>query len=164
MSYWYDTIHTTEQINASPEKVYSILTDFDSYSSWNPFLISVSLNNQPFTPGTSLSTTINTNQKNDGSAASPMSFSPKLTWVKENEGFEWLGQLPIGGLFDGAHKFEIKKTEDGRGCVIEQKEDFSGFVIWLGRKTGALWYSNMMENTKLGFSRMNQSLKEKAEQ
>jgi uncharacterized protein YndB with AHSA1/START domain len=34
-------IHTDILINADPEKIWKILTDFDNYPNWNPFIRSV---------------------------------------------------------------------------------------------------------------------------
>jgi uncharacterized protein YndB with AHSA1/START domain len=34
-------IKTEILINASPDKVWAILTDFDNYPSWNPFITSL---------------------------------------------------------------------------------------------------------------------------
>lgn len=139
-------IQTAIKINAPAEKVWGILMDFDKYPEWNPFIISIigrpKLREK-------LKVTI---QPND---SKPMVFKPKVTMLKRNERFAWLGQLFMTGLFDGHHMFEIEDNHDGSVEFIH-KEQFNGLLV-------PLFWKSLQTNTKAGFDAMNQKLKELAE-
>ncbi|MFD1294981.1 SRPBCC family protein [Lutibacter holmesii] len=134
-------IHTSITINASKEKIWKILTDFDNYSKWNPFIKSV------------------TGEVKTGNKIKielqGMTFKPVvLTFTKNNE-LKWLGHFWFKGIFDGEHKFKL--TDNGNGSTnFEQSERFSGVLVKL--------FSNKLDtNTKNGFEEMNKELKFQAE-
>ncbi len=138
---------TTEiTIKASPEKVWNILTDFENYPNWNPFIKSLS-------GKVAVGKKINVKLEPPGSKA--MIFKPTVLAFNKNKELRWLGQLVFRGLFDGEHKFEI--TDNGNGTsLFRQSEKFNGVLIPL--------YKKMLDtNTVDGFNQMNQKLKELAE-
>ncbi len=129
-------IHTTIKINATPEKVWEVLTGFDKYHEWNSFI-----------------KTINGTVKEKNKIIvklQGMTFKPIVLTFKENKEFKWQGSLLFKGLFDGAHKFYLTDNGDGT-TYFEHSEAFSGVLVPL--------FSKMLENTKLGFETMNKELK-----
>ncbi len=139
-------ISTEILINASKEKVWTILTDFDNYKSWNPFMINSS--GQAIV-GTKL---VNTMKSKD----SQMKFKPTILTVKPNEYFDWLGSLFFKGLFDGHHFFKIDDLGNGQ-IKLTQGENFSGIL-------SGIIFKSIGEDTRHNFVKMNNALKQLAEQ
>jgi hypothetical protein len=140
-------IQTEIIINASPEKVWAILTDFSNYPNWNPFIRSIK---GPVIVGKKIIARIEPPEANG------MTFKPKVLVLKANEEFRWIGHLLIPGLFDGEHRFEL--VDNGNGTTtFRQSETFHGIFIPLFKK--------MLDvNTVNGFKQMNEKLKIMAEQ
>jgi len=140
-------IQTEIIINASPEKVWTILTDFSNYPNWNPFITSIK---GPAIVGKKIIARIEPPEANG------MTFKPKVLVFKTNEEFRWIGHLLIPGLFDGEHRFEL--IDNGNGTTtFRQSETFHGILIPLFKK--------MLDvNTVNGFNLMNEKLKARAEQ
>jgi hypothetical protein len=130
-------IKTSITINASREKIWQILMDFEKYPEWNSFIKSVSgdvkVGNQ-------------IRIKLQG-----MTFKPVVLTLNENTELKWLGHLWVKGLFDGEHKFYL--TDNGNGTTnFEQSENFKGILVKLFSKS-------LEKDTKNGFELMNQELK-----
>ena len=138
-------LETRIQISASPEKVWSILTDFKTYPEWNPFIKNAQ---GQVKVGAKLKIDLSPPH------AKAMVFQPMVKSVVENREFSWVGHFLFPGIFDGEHIFNIKPTEPG--SLLIQKENFSGLLLPL------LWES-LDKDTREGFEQMNQALKEKAE-
>lgn len=130
-------------INASPEKVWSILTNFNAYPNWNPFITSITHNGE-VQVGNKIKAKI------DG-----MTFKPKVLTFDINQEFRWIGHLFFTGLFDGEHCFQLIDNGDGTTTFI-QSEIFKGILVPLFNK-------KLDTDTKNGFEAMNQKLKELAE-
>lgn len=139
-------IKTEILINASPEKVWAILTDFQNYPNWNPFIKSITGN---VAVGNKIVARL------EPPEASGMTFKPKVLQFDENKKFRWLGHLLFPGLFDGEHQFELIDNANGTTTFI-QSEKFNGILVPLFKK--------MLDvNTKNGFVLMNEKLKELSE-
>lgn len=130
-------------IQATPQKVWKILTDFENYPNWNPFITSISGDIQ-----TGYRITVNISPPNGSS----MTFKPKVLTIIENKELSWIGSVLFKGLFDGQHKFALIDNGNGTTTFI-QSEEFKGIFVWLFNP----------EKTKNGFNAMNQKLKELAE-
>ena len=139
------TIETEIRIIAKPEKIWAVLTDFERYPEWNPFIKSISGMKRV---GEQLYVTI---QPPESSA---MSFKPIILRFDENKEFRWKGKLFIKGLFDGEHFFILADNRDGTS-TLTHGEKFSGLLVSLLGKT--------LENTKKGFVLMNEAIKVKSE-
>jgi hypothetical protein len=138
-------IYTEIEINASASIVWDILTDFDSFPDWNPFIRKISGN---LHEGAQIEAFIKPLDSNG------MKFRPKiLKYVPERE-LRWLGNLWIPKLFDGEHILIIEKISENRVLFI-QKERFSGLFV--------PFFSSRLNDTKSGFEMMNQALKIEAE-
>ena len=134
-------INTSIKINASAEKVWQVLTAFEAYPNWNPFLTSVQ---GDFVVG-----------KKVKIVAGGMKFKPKVLQYSENKGIKWIGRLLFKGLFDGEHSFQIQDHQDGTSTFYHS-EKFSGMLVGLFAK-------KLDTETKAGFEAMNKKLKELAE-
>lgn len=135
------SIQTSIQINASPARVWEVLSDFEKYPEWNPFVsalygdVAVGKRIKVKLPG--------------------MNFTPKVLIFKPLEEFRWRGNLFFPGLFDGEHSFKIEQTSSN-SVVFRHEEYFSGILVPL--------FKNMLDGkTKAGFEAMNQALKLRAE-
>ncbi len=139
-------IKTETLINATPEKVWSVLTDFGSYPSWNPFIKSVE---GMVKVGSKLTVTIMQ------SGEKGTTFKPKVLTVVTAKELSWLGRLLLPNIFDGVHKFELIDNRNGT-TTFRQSENFTGILVPLFKK-------QLGNNTAPGFEKMNKKLKELAE-
>jgi hypothetical protein len=139
------TVSSTVEIEASPERVWGILTDLPGHASWDPFITSMS---GSLVPGQRLHVTI----KPPGGRQ--MSFKPTVTSVAENREMAWLGRLILPGLFDGAHRFTLEPTQSG--TKLHASESFRGLLVGLSRST--------LQHTQKGFEQLNAALKQRAEE
>ncbi len=138
------TIETQIEINASQQKVWDVLMDFDSHKSWNPFIQSIE---GDVREGGKIKVTI---KPPSGKA---MVFEPTVLKLEAPREFRWKGKLLFKGIFDGEHYFKIESL--GGKTVFTHGENFSGILVPLLK--GAL------ADTKEGFGLMNQALKERCE-
>ena len=134
-------ITTSITINASSAKVWQILSDFDKYPDWNPFIKSVSGNVQV---GNQIKIKLQ-----------GITFKPVVLSLTENSELKWLGHFWFKGLFDGEHRFHLTENADGT-THFEQSEKFSGILVKFLSKT-------IDKDTKQGFEEMNSALKLRAE-
>lgn len=140
------SIRTEIIINASKEKVWEVLTDFEKYPQWNPFIIEVQ---GKAVAGSHLRNTMLNGE-------SKMVFKPKVLKVEKNRYFDWLGSLFVKGLFDGHHQFELEEISSNQ-VKLKHSENFSGILSgMILKKIGS--------DTRQNFVRMNQALKQQAEQ
>ena len=137
-------IRTEIIIQATPEKVWTILTDFEKYPQWNPFITSVK---GQVEQGNTIQIRIEPPNGNG------MTFKPTVLTKNENRELRWLGKFLFSGLFDGEHKFELAENGDGTLTFV-QSEKFKGVFVWLFNP----------EKTQKGFNEMNKKLKELSEQ
>lgn len=137
-------IETSIDINAPPERVWSLLTDFAEMPTWNPFIKSISGN---LKPGSRLAVHIAPPGKTG------MRFKPIVVAVRPEQELRWLGHLLIPGIFDGEHYFLLE--EAGGRVHFTQGERFSGVLAGL--------MPGMLTATEGGFHAMNAALKERAE-
>lgn len=138
-------VSNTVEIAAPPERVWSVLTDFASYPTWNPFI--ESLAGVPRV-GEKLSVRIHP----PGGRA--MSFKPTVLVAEENRRLHWLGRLLLPGIFDGEHHLDLTPTANGTS--FKQEEKFSGIVVRLMGNT-------TFEQTQQGFVEMNAALRKRVE-
>jgi len=137
----FKEIKTSIEISAAPETIWKILTDFQEYGKWNPFI-----------------TKISGEQRMGGLLeikAGGITFKPKLLKYDEPKEIRWLGKLFFKGLFDGEHSFQIIDHNNG-SCTFLQEEKFNGILVGLFAK-------KLDKETKSGFIKMNIKLKELAE-
>lgn len=134
-------IETSIEINATANQVWQILTAFEEYPNWNPFISEIK---GEVAEGKQIVAKI------DG-----MTFKPTVLAYIANKELRWLGKLWFKGLFDGAHQFLLIANEDGT-TTLQHSEQFSGFLVPFFKKM-------LQTKTKLGFEKMNLKLKEHVE-
>ncbi len=140
------TLHTEILIDAGPQRIWQVLTDFAGYPSWNA---SIPRAEGEARAGTRLRVVIHW----PGLKAGPYQLQI-LSATAERE-LRWLGHFGRTGLMDGDHRFMLEPSGEGHTRVI-QSEHFSGWLVpffapWLRR------------NVRLGFELMNAALKEQVE-
>ena len=134
-------IVTEIEIDATPERVWQILTDFPAFPQWNPFVLAAE---GELVVGSRLRVKL-----------PGMSFTPKVLRAEPNRELRWLGQLLLPGIFNGEHYFIIEPVSDQR-CRFQHGENFSGLLVPL--------FSRKLDRTVVpGFAEMNQALKARAE-
>lgn len=139
-------LKTQIAINASPEKVWSVLTNFNDYPNWNPFI-------KELTGNVKVGSKIKAHLQPEGQKG--MVFTPTVLAFNQYKEFRWLGHFILPGLFDGEHIFELVDNGNGTTTFI-QSEKFKGILIPMLKK--------MIDGpTKQGFEAMNLALKKRAE-
>ena len=137
-------IETYIEINAAQNQVWEVLTNFNLYPAWNPFIQKIV---GDLAPEANLKTTIILNGKENH-------FTPVITALEEGEHFEWLGKGPLG-MFNGRHYFKLEPVDANTTRLIHG-EIFTG---WAHR----LILMMVGKNTELGFKAMNNALKRRVE-
>lgn len=140
-------IKTQMQINATPQQVWDVLTDFKNYSKWNPFVRSII---GDVREGNKIKVVLGPQ------GDKPMTFNPKVLAFKEAQDFRWLGHLLFPGIFDGEHYFELLENVDGSTTFIHG-ERFEGILVGMMAK-------KLDTDIKLGFEAMNKALKKQVEE
>jgi hypothetical protein len=134
------------EIEAAPERVWSILADFAAYPEWNPFIRFV--NGVP-QQGARLKVRI------QPSGTKGMTFRPTIMVADVGRELRWLGRLLIPGVFDGEHRFLIESLA-GEKVRFQQSERFKGILVPMFR-------AGLDRDTVRGFKEMNLALKARAE-
>lgn len=141
-----ERIDTSIDIHASAQVVWDVLTDFEAYPEWNPFIRSiVGIPRE----GNRIAIRI---QPEGGFG---MTFRPVVLCVDAARELRWLGKLFFGGLFDGEHSFVLEQV-DPTHTRLRQIEQFNGLLV-------PLFKSQVHGSTKAGFVMMNEALKRRAE-
>jgi hypothetical protein len=97
-------------IDATPEAVWDVLTDFAAYGQWSNF----SAAEGTARVGTRLT------MRMPG-----MSFRPTVTVATPGQELRWAGTLGVKQLFHGQHSFILSPNHDGT-TRLTNREEFSG--------------------------------------
>jgi hypothetical protein len=138
-------ITTSIDIAAPTEVVWRVLTDFDRYPEWNPFIPRIEGTPRP---GARLRVRL----APPGGRA--MTFRPTVLAAVPGGELRWLGRLLVAGLFDGEHSLTLTPTGQD-SCRFVQAETFRGALVPLLRRSLAA--------TAEGFRQMNEALQRRAE-
>lgn len=133
-------IQTQIKINAKPETVWEVLSNFKNYD-WNPFIKTVE-------GDVRLGNTIKVE-------LGGMTFKPEVLRFEINKEFRWKGKLGIKGLFDGEHYFLLEEQMNSE-TLFTHGEIFTGILVPLFKK-------KLLGETKDGFGAMNEALKKECE-
>lgn len=143
------TVRSDIIIDASKERVWRILTNFDAYHLWNPLIVSIE--------GDAMLNSRLNNKLRLGDGTN-MNFKPKITAYEPLKKREWIGRLFIPGLIDGRHYFIIEELQKNKVRLING-EDFTGVLL----NPLLLLKPSVISNTREGFIAMNNALKLQAE-
>jgi hypothetical protein len=92
-------LDTSIEIASTPERLWSILTDFAGYPRWNPFVRSIAGELE-------VGKTLDVSVEPPGGRA--MKFHPVVLAVEPGRELRWKGKLLIPGLFDGEHWIRLR--------------------------------------------------------
>lgn len=137
---------TNIEIDASASTVWKILTDFDKYPQWNPFIRSAT---GEVKKGARLEVQL---QPPGGSM---MTFRPTVLVAEPERELRWLGRLFLPGIFNGEHCFQIEPLGRDRIRFVHS-EVFCGILV-------PFLAESLDTKTKSGFEAMNQAIKARAE-
>lgn len=142
-----DEVSTTVEIDAPPQQVWDVLTDFESFEQWNPTMeIEGTL-----AEGEHLSVLLTLPEQK------PQPFRPKVIVADEPTELRWRSRLFVPGLYDGEHRFILVPLDDGARTQLTHAETLRGVLVgfinrWIGE---AVW---------TGFERMKEALKRRVEE
>ena len=147
---WCKTMEVRElrreiEIDAPPERVWAVVSDFAAYPEWNPFIRRI---------GGELREGARLEVRIEPPDTRAMTFKPTVRAVEANRELRWLGRLLLPGVFDGEHSLRIEPLDSGRSRFI-QSERFTGLLVGL--------LGGTLSKTEAGFEQMNTALKARAE-
>ncbi|SEE00743.1 hypothetical protein SAMN05216532_6583 [Streptomyces sp. 2231.1] len=138
-------ISSAVHISAPAEQVWAVLTDFERFHEWNPFLVEAA---GQAVPGTRLSLRFRL-----PGGGREMVFTPTVLESEPGRLLRWRGRFGVPGVFDGVHSFELT-ARDG-GTHVLQSERFSGLLVPF---SGAV-----ITPSEKGFQALTDALKERVE-
>jgi len=136
-------VRTEIEINASPDKIWNILVDFEKYEKWNPFVNRIVGDPRE---GNKIEIHIET------PAGKSRKYEPTVTKVEQGRELRWMGKSL---LLNGEHIFAIEQLEQGRVRFVH-REVFDGLLT-------SFFGKSLDTDIKQGFEEMNRALKERAE-
>lgn len=105
-------------IEATPDEVWAVLADLDSYPTWNPSIIR---SEGELRVGSRLRNEVR-------SGGGSMTFTPEVLVADPGRELRWVGHTYLPGVADGEHSFVIEDIGDGRVRLV-QREEFTGVVV-----------------------------------
>jgi hypothetical protein len=139
-------LRTEIEIDATPERVWGVLSDFPRYHAWNPFITSVE---GDLKVGNTLTIRLTPPESSESK------FRPRLLVCDAPHELRWRGHLFVPGLLDGEHFFRVEELPGGRTRFVHG-EDFSGLLLRFLYK--------QLNQVARGFVYMNEALKKRVEQ
>jgi hypothetical protein len=136
---------TDMDIDATPERVWEVLTDLAAYPGWNPFIVRAA---GVVETGRRLTLTM---QPLGGRATT---LRPRLVEVDVPRRLRWRGTVGVPGLMDAEHTFTLEPR--GSGTRLVHQEDFRGVLVPLLARA-------LDRKTLPAFVAMNEALKSRAE-
>lgn len=136
-------LRTEIEINASPAKVWDVLTDFDKYNQWNPFITKII---GQLKEGSKIEIFVET------PAGKKRKYEPTVTRVEQNRELRWVGK---SWVLNGEHIFGIEQLQERRVKLLHQ-ELFDGLLT-------SFFGKSFDSDIKQGFEAMNSALKERVE-
>lgn len=140
-------LYSEIEINASEDKIWDILTDFDKYPVWNPFIRELK---GDVLKGTKVTVYL------QPPGAKSMKFIPAIIKMEKNRELRWMGRFLFPGLFDGEHIFLIQQMSPGKVRFVH-KEVFKGLLV-------PMFWKTIDRDIRKGLEAMNTALKKLAEE
>lgn len=142
-------IETRIEIASPTSKVWSVLTDFEKWSEWNPIIKKA---NGVAALGSKLSITMCGRNGKDGKSGPK--YEPVITEFQEPTSFSWRATMMAGFMFTNGKVFNLK--DSGTGTLLIHKETFSGIIV-------PMMWSQMEGSVPQMLNSMNEALKKKVE-
>jgi hypothetical protein len=140
-------INTELEIMASSERVWQVLTDFPSFSKWNPVIIEIKGEAKV---KTKLEVHLRTRSGKN------RIYKPTITKLEPNHELRWFGKSFLPGIFNGERIFTIDPIGES-SVLFFHREIFTG--------VGAYLAGDRLENDiRHTLSEMNVALKKQVEQ
>jgi hypothetical protein len=137
-------LKTEAEIQARPEHIWEILTDFTRYAEWNPFLFSVQ-------GGLAVGNILHVHA--GASSGRHFQYRPRVLAVEPGKELCWQAHFLADGLFCAEQFFRLQALEDSTRLVHG-----AAFTGWLVNYMG-----NFLTDVARSFVGMNQALKRRAE-
>jgi hypothetical protein len=141
-------LRTEIEIDAAPERVWTVLVDFSRHAEWNPFIRDIE--GEPL-EGERLSIRI------EPPGGKAMRFRPTVLTAVPSQELRWLGRLGFPGIFDGEHIYTLGSLDSGERTRLIHREEFRGLLV-------PLFWKNLDAGTRRGFEEMNVALKKRVEE
>ncbi len=139
-------VRTSLTIDAPPERVWRVLTDFDAYPQWNAVI-------PVFRGEARAGATVRFRIVIEGMPAMP--FTARVVRCEPGRELAWRGGAPVvPALAWGEHWFKL--TPSGEGTLLTHGEDFGGLLA-LVMRTG------LHGRTTRSYDALNRALKARAE-
>lgn len=138
-------IYTEIYIDATPEEVWEVLVDTESYKKWSEFMVDIT---GEIRDSEVIGVSFKLNPKSDKT----ISISHKIS-VDYGKKFLWSEKGP-GGILDD-HHFSIERQRDGRAKFIQSDFISGGLTCVLGWKLSAMYAE--------GYKKFNESLRNEVE-
>ena len=140
------TLVSEIDIDASPQRVWQVLTDLSAYPEWNPFIVRAAGRVEV---GTRLTLRM------QPLGGRPATLKPTVIEAVEGSRLRWRGTLGMPGLLDAEHVFRLVPRGAG-GTRLHQDEHFHGSLVPLVTRS-------LHRKTLPAFVAMNEALKQRAE-
>ena len=98
-------LRTAVEIDATPARVWEILTDFEAYPDWNPFI-------RRITGEPELGARLEVRIEPPGGRG--MTFKPTVLELEPERVLRWLGRVLVPGILDGEHELRLEPAIDNR--------------------------------------------------
>ena len=141
------TIEAEIEIEATPERVWSELTDLETFPLWNPFIRSAE---GELRTGQRLKLRLLLGRR-------VIPLRPRLTRVEPPLELRWHAVTGVPGLFDTERSFRIEPLGE-QGVRFVQSEANTGLL------TGVVFrFTDFERHVREGYGRLNRALKDRAE-
>jgi hypothetical protein len=138
-------LRTEVEIDAPVSHVYRVLTAFERYPEWNPFITSIS---GRLESGQALAVEMSLPE------GKTYLLKPRLTVVSPDRELRWCGHFLRPALLQADHFFQLSERGEALTRVVHG-ENFTGLLLRFAGST--------LTQTARGFVYMNQALKKRAE-
>ncbi len=138
-------VTTTATLPAGIAESWAVLTDFQDYPEWNPYLPDI---DGEFAVGETITLTLVADKD-----ATPIRPRARIEAISPQREFSWQGLLPVPGLFATRHVFALEPIDEGQ-TRLHHYEEFRGLAVAL------LPYDREFQTLRIArsFERMNDAL------
>lgn len=137
------TIEHEIEIDAPLQDVWDVLTAFDTYGEWNPYVLRLEGDLEPGQPFALQITQANW--------AKPLTLHPTLVALDPTRGLAWHGTAVVTGFLETDHSLRLEAIDANR-TRLRHAEEFRG---WLAYRMN---HEKHHQHTRTAFRAMNEAL------